>query len=87
LPARALTTGQQDRRFWGVQTLSGGGEKTEEPMIGELFGKDNRKILIVDYDGYLSGEIDGDTLSFCYAHASGKDQSSVVSCSELKRAR
>jgi len=56
-------------------------------MIGELFGKDNRKILIVDYDGYLSGEIDGDTLSFCYAHASGKDQSSVVSCSELKRAR
>jgi hypothetical protein len=32
-------------------------------------------------------EIDGDTLSFCYGHASGKGQSSVVSCSEAKRAR
>jgi hypothetical protein len=56
-------------------------------MIGELYGKDNQKILVVDTDGYLWGEIDGDTLSFCYGHASGKGQSSVVSCSEVKRAR
>ncbi len=34
-------------------------------MIGELYGKDNQKILVVDTDGYLWGEIDGDTLSFC----------------------
>jgi len=34
-------------------------------MIGELYGKDNQKILVVDTDGYLSDEIDGDTLSFC----------------------
>ena len=33
-------------------------------MIGELYGKDNQKILVVDTDGYLWGEIDGDTLSF-----------------------
>jgi hypothetical protein len=56
-------------------------------MIGELYGKDNQKILLVDTDGYLWGEIDGDTLSFCYGHASGKGQSSVVSCNEVKRAR
>jgi len=80
-------TGQQGRRFWGVQTLSGSGEKTEEPMIDELYGKDNQKILVVDTDGYLWGEIDGDTLSFCYGYASGKSQSSVVSCCEVKRAR
>jgi len=80
-------TGQQGRRFWGVQTLSGGGEKTDEPMIGELYGKDNQRILIVDTDGYLWGELDGDTLSFCYGQAGGKDKSSVVSCSEVKRAR
>jgi len=35
-------TGQDGRRFWGVTTVSGGGEKTDEPFIGELTGKDNR---------------------------------------------
>ncbi len=80
-------TGQQDRRFWGLTMISGGGEKTEEPFIGELFGKDSRKILVVDTDGYIWGEIDGDTWSFCYGHASGQGQSSVVSCTEVKRAR
>src|SRR6516164_7868844 len=44
-------TGQEDRRFWGMQTLSGNGESTKEPMIGELTGKDNRTVLIVDTDG------------------------------------
>ena len=24
-------TGQEDRRFWGIQTLSGNGESTQEP--------------------------------------------------------
>lgn len=46
-------TGQEDRRFWGVQTLSGNGETTREPMIGELTGADNRTVIIVDTDGYL----------------------------------
>src|SRR5712675_555432 len=29
-------TGQDGRRFWGVTTLSGAGEKTDEPFIGAL---------------------------------------------------
>ncbi|MFI4999181.1 MAG: hypothetical protein ACHQK9_04820 [Reyranellales bacterium] len=78
--------GQQDRRFWGVTTISGGGEKTDEPFVGELYGKDSRKILFADTDGYLWGEIDGDTIAFCYSHAGGPSQSSVVSCTEVKRA-
>jgi hypothetical protein len=80
-------TGQQERRFWGVTTMTGGGEKTEEPFVGELHGKDSRQLLFADTDGYLWGEVDGDTLSFCYAHAAGKNQSSVVSCTDVKRAR
>jgi hypothetical protein len=79
--------GQEDRRFWGLQTISGNGEKTEEPFIGELAGKDNHDVLIADTDGYLKGEINGDALSFCYAHAGGKSESSVVSCTTIKRAR
>jgi hypothetical protein len=46
-------TGQQDDRFWGVTTISGGGEKTQEPFIGELYGKDRRKLLSADTDGYV----------------------------------
>ena len=80
-------TGQEDRRFWGVQTFSGNGEKSQEPFIGELAGKDNRDVLIADTDGYLKGEISGDVLSFCYAHAGGKSETSVVSCTKVKRAR
>jgi hypothetical protein len=81
-------TGQEGRRFWGNQTLSGGGETTEEPMIGELTGKDNKTLVLVDTDGYLNGQlIEDDVLDFCYMHAAGKGQSSVVSCSQLKRAR
>ena len=78
-------TGQEGRRFWGVQTISGGGEKTNEPMIGELTGEDNKTIVLVDTDGYLNGQIEDDTLSFCYTHAGGPSQSSVVSCSQLKK--
>ena len=48
-------TGQEDRRFWGIQTLSGGGEKTEEPFVGELTGKDNHEVVMADTDGYLKG--------------------------------
>jgi hypothetical protein len=81
-------TGQEDRRFWGVQTLSGNGESTQEPMIGELTGGDNRTVVIVDTDGYLNGHlVNDDVLSFCYTQAGGKSQTSVISCTEVKRAR
>ncbi|MFY9837977.1 MAG: hypothetical protein WAK55_16210 [Xanthobacteraceae bacterium] len=79
-------TGQEGRRFWGMQTLSGNGESTQEPMIGELTGANNRTVVIVDTDGYLNGQlIDDNTLSFCYTQAGGKSQQSVVSCTEIKR--
>ena len=74
------------RRFWGTQTFSGNGEKTQEPMIGELTGKDNKTLVLVDTDGYLNGQlINNNTLSFCYTQAGGKTESSVVSCTEIKR--
>lgn len=80
-------TGQEGRRFWGNQILSGGGEKTEEPMIGELTGENNKTVIIVDTDGYVNGRLIGENvLSFCYMQAGGKTQSSVVSCTEIKRA-
>ena len=80
-------TGQEGRRFWGLQTLSGNGENTQEPMIGELTGANNRTVVIVDTDGYLNGQlVDDNTLSFCYTQAGGKSQQSVVSCSKIKRA-
>ena len=41
-------TGQDGRRFWGVTTLSGAGEKTDEPFISELAGKDNRSFVFAD---------------------------------------
>ena len=81
-------TGQEDRRFWGMQTLSGNGESTQEPMIGELTGGDNRTVVIVDTDGYLNGRlVNDDLLTFCYTQAGGKSQTSVISCTEVKRAR
>jgi hypothetical protein len=81
-------TGQEGRRFWGTTTISGGGEKTDEPFIGELTGKDNRRFVFADTDGFWNGELDGnDTLSFCYMHTGGKSRSTVVSCTEVKRTR
>ena len=81
-------TGQEGNRFWGNQVLSGEGEKTEEPMIGQLTGGDNKTVVIVDTDGYLNGRLVGnDLLSFCYTQAGGKTESSVVSCTQVKRAR
>jgi Mg-chelatase subunit ChlD len=57
-------------------------------MIGELTGRDNRTVIIVDTDGYLNGHLDkDDKLSFCYTHAGGKSQTSVISCTEVKRAK
>ncbi len=77
---------QQDNRFWGMQTLSGNGEKSDEPMIGELTGHDYKNIVLVDTDGYLHGQLDDpNTLSFCYEQAGGKTTASVVSCSRLTR--
>jgi hypothetical protein len=80
-------TGQEGRRFWGVKTLSGNGEKTDEPFIGELYGSGNRRVLIADTDGYINGEIRGNVLSYCYAHAGGPTKTSLVACNDVKRAR
>jgi hypothetical protein len=81
-------TGQEGRRFWGVTTLSGKGEKTDEPFIGELTGRGNRTIVGVDTDGFYNGQVVGaGKISFCYTHAGGKTASSVVSCTEVTRAR
>jgi len=69
-----------------MRTFTGNGENTQEPMIGELTGKDNKTVVIVDRDGYLDGQlIDDNTLSFCYKQAGGQIGASVVSCSEIKR--
>jgi hypothetical protein len=81
-------TGQDGNRFWGNQIFAGNGEKTEEPMIGELTGANYRTMVLVDTDGYLNGQLIGnDTISFCYTQAGGKTESSVVSCTQVKRAR
>ena len=80
-------TGQESCRFWGVTTISGGGEKTDEPFIGELNSKDNRSLLFADTDGFWNGQLDGDKLSFCYVHMGGRNKSTVVSCTEVKRTR
>ena len=80
-------TSQDGRRFWGVTTLSGAGEKTDEPFIGQLSGKDNRSFVFADTDGIWNGQLDGDTLSFCYTHTGDKTKSTVVSCTEVKRTR
>jgi hypothetical protein len=77
---------QEGRRFWGATTISGVGEKTDEPFIGELAGKDHRNVIFADTDGFWEGQLDGDdTLSFCYRHTGGS--STVVSCTDVKRAR
>ena len=80
--------GQDGSRFWGVTTLSGGGEKTDEPFIGELTGKDYKSFVFADTDGFWNGQLDSnDVLSFCYMHTGGNAGSTVVSCTEVKRAR
>jgi hypothetical protein len=79
-------TGQEGRRFWGMQTFSGGGEKTQEPIDRLVVLAGQLTDQLVDTDGYLNGQIEDDTLSFCYTHAGGPNQSSVVSCSQLKKA-
>jgi hypothetical protein len=78
-------TGQSDQRVWGTTTISGNGEQTREPFIGELFGPKYREFIVADTDGYLRGTFNGNQLSFCYAQA-GKE-TAVVSCSELKKSR
>jgi hypothetical protein len=80
---------QEGHRFWGTATLSGNGNKSDEPFIGEVYGPENRKVIIAHTVGILEGEIDGDVLSFCFAQADarGPTKSSVVSCSEVRRSR
>jgi hypothetical protein len=78
-------TGQQDNRFWGKVIVSQGTERSEEPFVAQVAGKDGKKIVLADTDGYLWGDIDGDTVNFCYAQAAAPF--SMVSCSEVKRAR
>jgi hypothetical protein len=78
-------TNQEGNRFWGNQIVTGNGEKTEEPMIGELTGDNYRTVVIVDTDGYVNGRLIGkETFSFCYTQAGGKTESSVVSCTQVK---
>jgi hypothetical protein len=53
-----------------------------------LTGDHHKTVIITDTDGYINGRLIGDdTLSFCYTQAGGKTESSVVSCTEIKRAR
>jgi hypothetical protein len=83
-------TGQEGRRFWGKATLSGGGDQpSDEPFVGELYGPGNRKVIIAHRVGVSEGEIDGDVFSFCFssADARGASQSSLVSCTEVKRGK
>lgn len=82
-------TGQSDRHIWGRVIMSGKGQKTEEPFVGELTGKDDRHFVTADTDGYVIGDINDDDngLSFCYMQAGGPSHSSVVSCSDLKLKR
>jgi hypothetical protein len=42
---------------------------------------------MVDTDGILKGELRGGVLSYCYTQVGGKSNASVVSCTEVKRAR
>ncbi len=79
-------TNQEGRRFWGVTTISGDGESTDEPFIG-AFAPGGKRVVIADTDGYWDGPIKDDTFSFCYAQAGGPSNSSVVSCTEVKRQR
>jgi hypothetical protein len=62
-------TAQEDRPFWGMPTFTGGGENSQEAMIFELTGKDNKTVVLVDRDGQL---IDDNTMSFCYRQAGGQ---------------
>ncbi len=78
-------TGQQGRRFWGVTSITANGKKTDEPFIGELYGRHNRNVLTADTDGYVTGQVSGNVFTFCYAQAGGPTHTSVVSCTELKR--
>ncbi len=71
----------------GRDDALGAGEKTDEPFIGQLSGKDNRSFVFADTDGFWNGQLDGDTLSFCYTHTGDKTRSTVVSCTEVKRTR
>lgn len=82
-------TGQEGRRFWGMTTITGDSGRTDEPFIGQLTGAGNRDFVVADTDGFFTGQLVGaDTLTFCYMQAaSGKTPASVVSCSEVKRAR
>lgn len=80
--------GQDGTSFWGTHTLIGKGERTVEPFIGQLTGPDKRRMLIADTDGYIFGQVvDSETISYCYVHAGGKTESSVVSCLDVKRMR
>jgi hypothetical protein len=52
-----------------------------------LTGKDNRSFVFADTDGFWNGQLDNDTLSFCYMQTGGKTTSTVVSCTEVRRTR
>ena len=77
-------TGQSGHRFWGSTSIEGDRQPNGEPFIGELT-PDGKRLIMADTDGYWEGPLDGDTFSFCYTQAGGPSNSSVVSCTEVKR--
>ena len=81
-----IVNGQEGRRFWGVWTVTFDGKPTDEPFLGELHGPRNRAIAMTDTDGYYTGEVKGNVMSFCYSQA-GVQQTAVVSCTDVHRAR
>lgn len=80
-------TGQAGHRFWGTKTITGGGATADEPFIGVLHGTRMREALIADTDGYMRGTFAGNVFSFCYAHAGGQSQTSLVTCAEARKGR
>ncbi|MBS0542107.1 MAG: hypothetical protein JSR47_25320 [Proteobacteria bacterium] len=71
--------GQDGRRFWGT---IGTASKTER-VIGS-FSTDNKRVYMVDDDGYIDGVVvDATTLDVCYRHV--RPDSGVVGCELLKK--
>lgn len=94
LSSRPLTvhvTGQDGRRFWGKVTLGGaegsGMATTEEPLIATL-APDGSTLFIVTANGYVAGNVEGKTLSYCYAQTGAKkdgDGPAVAACADLTK--
>ncbi|WP_266338011.1 hypothetical protein [Kaistia nematophila] len=83
--------GQSDRRFWGQSIIAGdaasGGAVTTEPFIGTV-SKGGDSVMMADTDGYFFGDVEGNTLSYCYVQAGAKqaaDKPAVVTCLDVTK--